>query len=348
MLRIDGGQKLGSGTLVRFAVALSGLTGRPVEIVNARAKRPKPGLRPQHLAAVQACARLCEARVEGAVVGSRELRFEPGSRIRGGRHAFDIGTAGSASMLALTLLPLGAFAASPLEATIRGGVFQDFAPSPGHMRHVLLPSLVRMGLRASLEVVRPGYVPTGGGELRLRVAPIEGALAPLALLDPGRVEDVRGIALSSHLAERRVSQRMAETCEERLVAAGLRCEIERVEDESAPQAGAGLCIWGESSTGCRFGADRAGAPRRSSEAIGRFVAKGFLEDVTSGGTTDRHLADQLVVFAALAAGESRWIPARPTGHLDANLWLVEHFGAGTRRAERGVAVSGIGREPQRL
>ena len=84
----------------------------------------------------------------------------------------------------------------------RLAVFQDFAPSPIHMRHVLLPILARMGLRASLEVARPGYVPTGEGELLLRVAPVERALAALELVDPGRVEAVEGIALSSHLAKR--------------------------------------------------------------------------------------------------------------------------------------------------
>lgn len=328
---------------MRFAVALSGLSGRPVEIVNARAKRRKPGLRPQHVAAVRACAELCDARIEGVAVGSGTLRFHPGPRIRGGSHVFSVGTAGSASMLALTLLPLAAFADAPLEIRLRGGVFQDFAPSPIHMQHVLLPILARMGLRASLEVARPGYVPAGGGELLLRVTPVERALAPLTLLDPGRVETVAGIALSSHLAARHVSERMAGTCEERLLAAGLRCEIDRIEDERAPQAGASLCIWAESSTSCRFGADRAGAPRRSSEAIGRFVAKRFLADVASGATTDRHLADQLVVFAALARGDSRWVPARWTQHLDSNLWLVEHFGAAVRRLGRTLEVQGMGR-----
>jgi RNA 3'-terminal phosphate cyclase (ATP) len=321
-------------------VALSALTGRPIEIVNARARRPRPGLRPQHVAAIRACADLCDARIEGVTVDSSHLRFLPGAPLRGGSKVFSVGTAGSASMLALTLLPLAAFADGPLDARIEGGLFQDFAPSPHHMQQVLLPTLARMGLRASLEVARPGYVPTGGGELRLRASPVAGGLAPLSLLDPGRVARASGIALSSHLAGRQVSERMARTCEERLVAAGLRCEIERAQDERAPQAGASLCVWAESSTGCRFGADRAGAPRRSSEAIGRFVAEHLLADLASGGTTDRHLADQLVVFAALARGESRWIPARWTGHLDSNLWLVEHFGARVRREGRSVVVCG--------
>jgi RNA 3'-terminal phosphate cyclase (ATP) len=329
---------------VRFGVALSALTGRPIEIVNARAKRPRPGLRAQHVAAIRACADLCEARVEGVTPGSSRLCFHPGPRLRGGSRVFRVGTAGSASMLALTLLPLAAFAEVALDARIEGGLFQDFAPSPHHMQQVLLPTLARLGLHASLEVVRPGYVPTGGGELRLRVAPVAGALAPVSLLDPGQVTAASGIALSSHLAGRRVSDRMARSCEERLVAAGLRCEIGRAHDELAPQAGASLCVWAESSTGCRFGADRAGAPRRSSEAIGRFVAEHLLADLASGGTTDRHLADQLVVFAALASGESRWIPARWTRHLDSNLWLVERFGASVRREGRGVVVrGGVGR-----
>ncbi|MEW6301192.1 MAG: RNA 3'-terminal phosphate cyclase [Thermodesulfobacteriota bacterium] len=101
MRTIDGAQKSGSGTLVRYAVALATLLGQPLQVYNGRAKRPKPGLRPQHVGAILACAELCQARVDGVSIGSREFTFVPGARIRGGTFAWDIGTAGSATMLAL-------------------------------------------------------------------------------------------------------------------------------------------------------------------------------------------------------------------------------------------------------
>jgi RNA 3'-terminal phosphate cyclase (ATP) len=135
---------------------------------------------------------------------------------------------------------------------------------------------------------------------------------------------------------------MASMCQELLTAAGLSCSIERVDDTTAGHAGANLAIWAGSTTGCCFGADRAGAIGRSSEAIGTFVAKTFLQDVRSGATVDRHLADQLVVFAALAHGTSRYLVPRETEHLAANLWLIEQFGARGVVEGKQVVIEGLG------
>ena len=342
MIRIDGAQHSGSGTIVRFATAFAAILQRPLHLVRARAKRPKPGLRPQHLAAVRACAELCGAEVEGLAVGAQEFTFVPGGRLRGGRFDWDIGTAGSSTMLALGILPLACFAEAPVTARIAGGVFQDFAPSPFHMRHVLAALLARMGARVELRIVRPGYLPAGGGVIELRVEPVRGTLAPLSLPELGVVQAVHGVALASHLAERRVSERMAQVCEAELGAAGLRCSIERELDTCASHAGASLAVWASTSTGCVLGADRAGALRRTSEAIGRFVAASLLADLAAGGTVDRHAADQLVLFAALAAGTTRYLAPALTDHLHTNLWLAEQFGARARLTGRCVQVEGIG------
>jgi len=191
-------------------------------------------------------------------------------------------------------------------------------------------------------VVRPGYVPGGDGEIELRVEPARRGLAPLELLEAGAVHAVMGIARASHLAERRVAERMAEACAARLSLAGLAVRIEREDDRTARHPGACLAVWAESSSGALLGADRAGARGRSAESIGRFVAAQLLEDLRSGATTDRHLADQLVPFAALATGVSSWRAPAATEHLTANLWLVERFGARTH-LEGGVArVTGLG------
>jgi len=127
-------------------------------------------------------------------------------------------------------------------------------------------------------VIRPGYVPRGGGVIELSVRPVRRALAPLQLTEQGAVREVSGIAISSHLQERQVSERMASVCEIELAAAGLPCKIERVHDHSAPHPGASLAVWATTSTGCILGADRAGALRRSSETIGHFVARTLVDD----------------------------------------------------------------------
>jgi RNA 3'-terminal phosphate cyclase (ATP) len=291
---------------------------------------------------VRACAELCGAAVEGVEVGSRTFDFVPGSHIRGGQFEWDIGTAGSATMLALSVLPVACFATAPVRARITGGLFQDFAPSPFHMHHVLAPLLRSMGAELPLTVTRPGYVPGGGGIIEVNVVPNHKGLDSLALHAAGQVSEVRGIALSSHLAERRVSERMASTCEEQIRDVGMACAIDRVDDISAVHAGACLAIWAKSSAGSWFGADRAGKFGRSSEQIGRFVATTFLEDVRSGGTVDRHLADQLVLFCALAHGTSSYMVPHHSAHLESNLWLVGQFGARVAVDARCVEMQGVG------
>jgi RNA 3'-terminal phosphate cyclase (ATP) len=176
----------------------------------------------------------------------------------------------------------------------------------------------------------------------MNVVPRHQGLEALVLSAAGQVSDVSGIALSSHLVERRVSERMASICEEQIRGAGMACAIDRVDDVSAAHAGACLAIWAKSSTGSMFGADRAGKFGRSSEQIGRVVATTFLEDVHSGATVDRHLADQLVLFCALARGTSSYVVPRASAHLESNLWLVVRFGASVAVDARRVEITGVG------
>jgi RNA 3'-phosphate cyclase len=210
------------------------------------------------------------------------------------------------------------------------------------MQYVVAPLLERMGVRMALRVVRAGYVPRGAGVLELHVTPTPRPLRALSLTEQGHFGGVSGIAFSSHLEERRVSERMACACEEHLAKAGLSASIQRVYDSAALHPGASLAVWGESSTGCILGADRAGVRGRSSEAIGRFVAETLLVDLARGATVDRHMADQLVLFAALARGISRYLVPSHTDHLASNLWLTSQFGAQVLLQGQQVTIDGLG------
>jgi len=348
MIEIDGSRQSGSGTIVRQAVMFSALTGQAVHLVNARAKRPKPGLRAQHVRVVAAIGELVDARMEGLAVGSTELTFEPGALRAGRQYAWDIGSAGSTTMLALAVLPVLAFAATPVTVNVRGGLFQDFAPSLFHLQHVMLPLLRRMGLEADAEMQRPGYVPAGDGILALAVRPVRRALTPLRLDRPGPVERVWGIALASHLDERRVSERMARSAAEVLGAAGYRADIAIRHDRESLQPGAALAVFADREGGVRIGADRAGAPRRTGEAIGRSVARQLLEDLQTGATLDRFAADQIIPFAALAEGESRFRIPLETEHVRTGAWLAGLFlGATVDVRERELVVAGTGMRPAR-
>ena len=185
MREIDGSILSGSGTLLRYAVALATLTGEPLHMTRIRAKRPKPGLRAQHLIALTSCCAISGGEVEGAEVGSQEIVYRPGETIEGGDFDFDIGTAGSATMAGFTLIPSCLFAHQTSRLTITGGLFQDFAPSFFHMQKVLLPLLQRMGADVTPDMLRPGYVPKGGGTLRVVVSPIRSPLKPLRMAEQG-------------------------------------------------------------------------------------------------------------------------------------------------------------------
>lgn len=346
MIHIDGAQKSGSGTIVRFAVGLATLLGEELHLINIRAKREKPGLRPQHLKAVQALQQICQGSLHGGEIGSAEIKFKPGGEVKGGQYQWDIGTAGSTTLLVMTLLPAACFATGVMTFKISGGLFQDFAPSAYHMQYVLFPILNRMGITARLSVIRPGYVPRGGGIIQVGVAPVRGKLRPISLPHQGTVTEVSGIALSSHLKERRVSERMAEKCSELLKSSGYSAQIEIVHDTTAIQRGAALAVFAKTDAGCIIGADRGGAPGRTSEEIGQTVAENLLADLATGATVDRYLADQLIFYAALADGVSQYRIPRLTEHVETNLWLVETvLGARTEVDKNLVRIEGIGYYP---
>lgn len=342
MLEVDGSQKSGSGTIARFAVGLATLLGEPLYMWNIRARREKPGLRPQHLAAIEACARLCGGRVESAFVGSSWIRYFPGAAISGGHYRFDIGTAGSTTMFALTLLPVAAFADRETSFEVRGGVAQDFAPSAFHTQNVLLPTLRKMGVQASLSVDKMGYVPRGEGVISVRVQPVEGKIKPLVMLEQGRLRDVGGVAVSSHLERQRVSERMRVACCGTLEARGYSVKIKEVNDHTSVQPGAALAVWA-SNESCVMGMDRAGKIGRRAEEIGGYVAKNFLRDVGSGATADRFLSDQVVLYCALAEGTSKYRIPAVTPHVDTNLWLArEMLGAQAGVEGNLVEIRGVG------
>jgi RNA 3'-terminal phosphate cyclase (ATP) len=343
VLEIDGSQYSGSGTIVRQAVAFAALTGTGMHIYNVRVKRPKPGLRRQHAQAVEAIRQLVNGTTEGAVAGAREFVFRPGQPTRSEKFSWDIGSAGSTTALALAVLPVLAFSSLPVSIELRGGLFQDFAPSFYHLEHVLLPLLCRMGVEASARMERPGYVPTGGGIWHLTATPARRALQPLRLEAPGAVKKIWGIALSSLLKEQSVSDRMAESTKRALEAAGYHADIEVIYDDSALQAGAGLAIFADLSSGARIGSDRAGAPGRRSETIGKYVARRLLEDLKTGATLDRFASDQIIPLAALAAGESRFLIPRVSEHIESSAWLSREFlGADVRADGHELVVKGVG------
>jgi len=325
VLEIDGSLKSGSGTILRLSVSLAGIVNQPLHIFNIRQKRPQPGLRPQHLEAVLTAAKLCNADVKGATLGSRELWFTP-NEVEGGEIHAEIGTAGSIPMLLLTILPLCAFAETPVRLRVtKGGTDVRNAPTINYLKHVLLPMLNRMGLETSLTIEKYGYYPKGMGEITLTVQPNR-KLNPIRIEEFGKVTELSGVSVCTFLADRRVAERQAMAANEFLKTRGYEAEVQVVNDMSNPlQKGSSLVLWTKTSTGALLGGDAIGELGKLSEVVGREAAENLLREVESKATVDVHLADMLVPYVALAQGESVYMTRAVTDHLDTNMWLAQEI-----------------------
>jgi RNA 3'-phosphate cyclase len=323
VLEIDGSQKSGSGTILRLSVALASILNQPLHIYKIRQKRPQPGLRPQHLEAVLTAARLTNAEVRGASLGSRELWFTP-QEITGGDIRAEIGTAGSISMLLLTILPLCILAKTTVNLhVIKGGTDVRNAPTINYIKNVLLETLAHMGLKSSLTVHKYGYFPRGMGEIMLEVEARQ-KLRPLRLEERGEIEELRGVSVCTYLANRKVAERQAKAANDLLKSSGLDAKIEIINDMSNPiQKGSSLVLWAKSSRCALLGGDAVGELGKPSELVGQEAARNLLVEIQSGTTVDVHLADILVPYVALVDGESVYLSRSMTDHLKTNVELTQ-------------------------
>ncbi len=153
--------------MVRTALTMSLMTGQPFSMINIRAKRPQPGLRPQHVAAIKAAKAISGAEITGAVPGSEEISFKPGA-IQPGNYQFNIGTAGSVSLVfQTTLIPL-ALCNSSSKITIKGGTHVPWSPCFHYLEKVFLPAIYTMGIHCHINLKRWGFYPKGDGIMTQR------------------------------------------------------------------------------------------------------------------------------------------------------------------------------------
>jgi len=323
LFEIDGSQKSGSGTILRLAVALAAIKGESLRITNIRQNRPNPGLKPQHLEAVLTAAKLCNAELKGATLGSRELWFKPDA-IRGGKIEAEIGTAGSIPMLLMTVLPICLFTKKPVQLrVIKGGTDTTHAPTINYLRHVFLVALKHMGVDTELTVQRYGYFPKGNGEATLTVKHTHG-LKPFRTETFGKLQTVKGVSICTFLADRKVAERQAQTATQTLAQKGYRADIQVVNDTSNPvQKGSSIALWAETDNGVILGADALGELKKMAEAVGAEAAEKLVAELDAQATVDVHLADMLVPYVALSQGPSAYLTRTLSEHLDANIWLTE-------------------------
>jgi RNA 3'-terminal phosphate cyclase (ATP) len=323
VIEIDGSQKSGSGTILRLSVALAAIIGQPLHIINIRQNRPQSGLRPQHLEAVLTASRLCNAEVQGAELDSRELWLKPG-RVTGGIVESEIGTAGSIPMLVMTVLPICVFAEKTVQLHIsKGGTDVSHSPTINYVRYVLLPTLKRMGINATLTVHKYGYYPKGMGEITITVEPSH-FLNSLRLEDFGEITSIKGVSVCTFLADRKVAERQAAKADEYLKQKGYKADIQVINDKSNPlQKGSSLVLWAETNTNTILGADAIGELKKTSETVGLEAAEKLFTEVSAKPTADVHLADILIPYIAMAKGKSAFLTRTISDHLETNMWLAE-------------------------
>ena len=333
ILRIDGSYGEGGGQILRTALSLSVALGRGIRLENIRARRPKPGLRPQHLISVRAAAQISGALVEGDRVGSGRLVFMPRHRPTGGAYTFDVGSteaggsAGAVSLVFQTIfLPLS-LSDTPSDLTLVGGTHVAWSPPFHYLTHVFLPAVADLGLRADLQLEQWGWYPRGGGIARARISPRQPSSAARfgwSKGEFGRGNPVRvwGISAASSLPEH-VIERQKSQAEETLRKAGLRAEIEEI---TATAAGIGTIVFlvAEYKNGIA-GFASYGALRKPAEKVADEAARGLVKFHASKACVDSHLADQLLLPIVMCNAEASFTTPEITEHLRTNAWVIEQF-----------------------
>jgi len=305
IIEIDGAYGEGGGQIIRTSLTLSAITQKPVRIRNIRANRKNPGLMPQHLMACKAVRNICRGTLEGAEQGSSELIFTPGP-IVGGKYDFDIGTAGSVTLVAQAIIPILLFASKKSEIRITGGTHVMKSPGYDYFERVFLPGASRFGASVKSRLIRPGFYPKGGGTIEAHVEPSK-LSGCVAWPQDGHVQVIIRIAgLPAHIGVR----------EKKVFVQDGIGHVSIYEDE-AQSIGNAVTAW----SGYR-GAYALGEKGKRAEAVAK-EALDFLK--AENADVDTHLADQLLVYAALAEGPTKYRMANASGHLRTNAFVISRF-----------------------
>jgi len=315
VIEVDGSFGEGGGQILRTLLTLSALTGRPFRLTNVRSKRPNPGLRKSHLLALNIVASLCDAEVKGSFVGSTEVEFIPRNIKESGEMQADVGTAGSVTLIAQTIIPI--LLGRNLRVVLRGGTDVPKSPTSDYMKYVFMRVLNRIGIKGELEVSVRGYYPKGGGEIRL--SNFSGG-DKFSLLSLGAV---RRAMVISHVVSLplEIAEREAKSASE-VLSSIFPVETE-VKEERGFGKGTATLVYVEGDS--LMGADSLGALGKRAEEVGREASASLVRDYFSGGAVDSHMSDMIMVYSAIFGGEYKG--STLTCHARTNAEVIRKFGA---------------------
>jgi RNA 3'-terminal phosphate cyclase (ATP) len=343
-ITVDGSMGEGGGQVLRAALALSMGLGKAFRLTRIRAKRPKPGIKRQHLTCVSAAKAICQARVTGDEINSTELSFFPGEA-RGGDYTFRIGTGGSVALVLQAIVPPLLTAKKSSRLAVIGGTHVPYAPPFEFMQQTLFPQIARLGPRISASLDKAGYMEIGGGRVCVEICPAP-RLALFRSEDRGKFIEAAAIIYGHNLPEGVAERESLILLSEPYAALGLTRDRLRLENgsdaagQAALPAGGGnavIVILRHEKTVSVFG--EIGWRGRSAEVVASQACKRALEFLSAGAPIERHLADQLLVPMALAGGGD-FVAQSVSPHTKTCMAVVEMF-TGLKaaiRPEKGSAV----------
>lgn len=318
MIIIDGSQGEGGGQILRTSLSLSIVTGKPLRIFNIRAGRKKPGLKRQHLTAVQAAAQISGAEVQGAEIGSRDLMFVPG-KLTPGEYRFSIGTAGSTTLVLQTVLPPLLTASTPSKLTLEGGTHNLAAPPFDFLKKAFLPLINRMGPAVNLSLLRPGFYPAGGGQFTAAIRPTE-KLTPVDILDRGVIVAQKARAMVANLP-RHIADRELKVIQKELNLPAADLSAIEFDNARGPGNAVFIEIISQHITEVFTGFGEKGV---RAETVARRATEEAKHYLKSGAPVGHHLSDQLLLPFALAGGGS-FITQELTEHSKTNIAVIQKF-----------------------
>ncbi|MEO0102763.1 MAG: RNA 3'-terminal phosphate cyclase [candidate division WOR-3 bacterium] len=331
MIEIDGSFGEGGGQILRTALALSSVLGKPFLISNIRKRRKKPGLLAQHLTGVRAVAKITKAEKEGDEFGSEKLLFQP-KKITPGNYEFNVaeekGSAGSVTLVAQSILPILFFAEKESEVCLKGGTHVPFSPIFDYLNEILLPTIKRLGYSAEGEIKKYGFYPVGGGEITLKIKPL--SPSSCVNISGSKRGDLFSLKIISRVANLplAIAERQAKRALERL-SPHFKITEALVETCYAGSPGTYLFIKAEFSN-TLAGFSSLGERGKPAERVAEEAVEEFFAYYQTEVLFDPHLADQVLIFFALLKNRLKdekffFTTSRITNHLLTNIWTIKNF-----------------------
>ncbi|MCX6707818.1 MAG: RNA 3'-terminal phosphate cyclase [Candidatus Woesearchaeota archaeon] len=345
LIKIDGDYKEGGGQIIRTALALSALTQKPFEIDNVRKGRKEPGLKSQHLYCIKAAQELCSAEVEGAELGSDQIKFIPGRlKNKNKTLSIDIGTAGSITLFLQSVMLPCMLAEGKANISVKGGTDVKWSMPVDYFSEILLPQLRRYS-DIDFKLNKRGYYPKGNGMIEIKISPkfnierikdkVEEA-PKIELVEQGNLMQIKGIShCSASLESAKVAERQSQSAQYALKKMGIEEDVSvniRTEICETLSDGSGITLWAifskdkddiDSRNPIRIGSDSLGERGKKAEEVGKEAAERLLKEISHGAPVDEYLADNLIPFLGLFGGKIK--VAKISDHTLTNIYVVEKF-----------------------